>query len=79
MLNNTKSIQGGLPKVSDGHTRVITVGLELPRGDTWFAWFAIYGVESRPIALPNGSVILPAACFLRESQRVSLAGFRVLE
>ena len=28
-------------------------------------------------ALPEGSVVLPAACFLRESQKVSLAGFRV--
>jgi hypothetical protein len=77
VVYNTASIQGGLPKVSDGHTGVVSVRLELPRAAAGTAWFAMNGAESRQIALPEGSVVLPAACFLRESQRVSLAGFQV--
>jgi hypothetical protein len=76
VVYNTQSIQGGLPKVSDGHSGVVSVRLELPRDAAGTAWFSMTGTDSRPIALPDGSVVLPAACFLRESQKVSLAGFR---
>jgi hypothetical protein len=73
----TASIQGGLPKVSDGHSGVVSVRLELPRDAAGTAWFSMNGTESRPIALAEGSVVLPAARFQKESQRVSLASVRV--
>jgi hypothetical protein len=73
----TESIQGGLPKVSDGRSGVVSVRLDLPREAAGTAWFSMNGAESRPIALPEGSVVLPAACFLKESQKVSLASLRV--
>ena len=76
VVSNTESIQGGLPKSTDGHSGVVSVHLELPRDAAGTAWFSVQGVESRLIALPESSVVLPAACFHRESQRVSLAGFR---
>ena len=73
----TESIQGGLPNVSDGRSGVVSVRLQLPRDAAGTAWFSMNGTESRPIALPEGSVVLPAACFLKESQKVSLASLRV--
>ena len=76
VVHNTRSIQGGLPKSRDGHSLVVSIRLELSRDSACTAWFSVEGVESRSIALPKGSAVLPAACFLRESQRVSLAGFR---
>ena len=76
VVYNTESIQGGLPKCTDGHSCVVSVRLELPRDSAGAAWLSMQGTESRPIALPKGSVVLPAACFLKESQKVSLAGFR---
>jgi hypothetical protein len=76
VVYNTESIQGGLPKSTDGHSFVVSVRLELPRDSACTAWFSVQRTESRSVALPEGSVVLPAACFLRESQRVSLAGFR---
>lgn len=76
VVSNTESIQGGLPKSTDGHSCVVSVRLELPRDSAGSAWLSMQGTESRPIALPKDSVVLPAACFLQESQKVSLAGFR---
>jgi hypothetical protein len=77
VVHATESIQGGLPKVSDGRSGKVSVRLELPRDTVGTAWFSVNGMESRPIALPEGSVVLPAACFLKESQKVSLAKLRV--
>jgi hypothetical protein len=76
VVTNTASIQGGLPKVSDGRSGTVTVRIELPREAAGTAWFSMDGRESRPMDLPEGAVVLPAACFLRESQKVSLASFR---
>jgi hypothetical protein len=76
VVSNTKSIQGGLPTVADGQSGVVSVRLDLPRDDAGAGWFTISGAESRSIALPEGSVVLPAACFLRESQKVSLSSLR---
>ena len=73
---NTKSIQGGLPRFEDGHTGVVTVSFDLPRNAEGVAWFSIQGVASIPINLPKSSVILPAACFLKEGQKVTLANFQ---
>lgn len=77
VVHDTKSIQGGLPKVSDGHSGVVSVHLDLPRDAAGTGWFSMNGTDSRPIRLPEGSVVLPAACFLRESQKVSLSDYRM--
>jgi len=72
---NTKSIQGGLPKFSNGRAGLVSVRLELPRRDEGLGSFIVDAVETRRISLPVGAVVLPAACFLRESQRVTLSGY----
>jgi hypothetical protein len=69
---NTKSIQGGLPKFSNGRTGVVSVHLHLPRRDEGFGSFVVDGLETLRVRLPAGAVVLPAACFLKESQRVTL-------
>jgi hypothetical protein len=74
----TESIQGGLPKITDGHTGVVTVRLDLPRDADGAAVFSMNGTDSLPIGLPPGSVVLPAACFLKGSQKASLANFRAM-
>lgn len=71
---NTKSIQGGLPKFENGRTGLVSVRLELPRGEEGFGSFIVDGLETQRIPLPAGAVVLPAACLLRESQRVTLSG-----
>lgn len=70
---NTKSIQAGLPKFTDAG--VVSVHLELPRQAEGSARFLVDGVFSDSIQLPEGVVVLPAACFLKEGQRVTLASF----
>ena len=70
---NTKSIEGGLPTFADGHTGIITLRLDLPRFAKGSARFHINNTDIQHIRLPKGAVILPAACLLKESQRVTLA------
>jgi hypothetical protein len=70
---NTKSIEGGLPKIADGHRGVVSVRLDLPRDAEGTARFSINGTDTQSIRLPESSVVLPAACFLKETQRVTLA------
>lgn len=36
----------------------------------------IDGRETRLIQLPVGAVVVPAACLLKESQRVTLSGYQ---
>ncbi len=38
-----------------------------------------YGVESKQILLPVGAVVLPAACFLKAGQRITLSNFSRIE
>jgi hypothetical protein len=76
VVYNTASIQGGAPKIVDGRTGVVTVHLDLPRDAEGAANFSINGVNTQLIRLPESSVILPAACFLKETQKVTLANFQ---
>jgi len=71
----TESIQGGLPKFKDGRTGVVSVELEVPRNSEGQGKFIVDGVETLPIRLPAGAVVLPAACLLKETQRITLANF----
>lgn len=72
---DTKSIEGHLPTFTNGKIGVVSVQLDLPRSKEGSAKFLVDGVSSRPIQLPEGAVILPAACLLKEGQRVTLARF----
>ncbi|RIL09758.1 hypothetical protein DCC79_10075 [bacterium] len=72
VVTRTESIQGGLPTFPDGRTGVVTLELELPRAEAGLARFRVQGQHSSPISLPAGAVIVPAACLLKESQRVTL-------
>jgi hypothetical protein len=76
VVSNTKSIQGRLPKFADGHNGIVSVRLDIPRHTEGIARFSIDGTDTQPIPLPLSSVILPAACFLKESQKVTLANFQ---
>ena len=72
---DTESIQAGLPKFADGRTGVVSVQLNLPRDAEGSGSFRVSGTDTRRIALPIGAVVMPAACLLRESQRVTLARY----
>jgi hypothetical protein len=76
VVSNTKSIQGQLPTFVDRHRGTVTVHLDLPRHTEGTARFSINGTDTQPILLPQSSVVLPAACFLKESQKVRLANFQ---
>jgi hypothetical protein len=78
VVTRTESIQGGLPRFADGRTGVVTLELELPRDEAGLARFRIQGKDSRHISLPVGAVVVPAACLLKEGQRVSLTAVRAV-
>ena len=73
VVTQTKSIAGGLPTFGDGRTGVVAVRLELPRTDPGRGIFIVNGVEAPPVELPAAAVVVPAACLLREGQRVRLS------
>jgi hypothetical protein len=73
---DTRSIHGGLPKFADGRRGVVSMELNLPRIAEGNARFIVDGTETPVIDLPDGAVILPAACFLKEGQKVTLANFQ---
>lgn len=72
---DTRSIQGGLPRLANGRTGIVSIRLDLPRRDEGFGRFVVDGLESGQIGLPAGAVVLPAACLLKESQRVTLSRY----
>jgi len=72
VVTATESIEGGLPKFENGRSGVVQVDAYLPRHDAGVIKFIVNGVESKPIPVPVGSVILPAACFLKPGQRITL-------
>ena len=75
IVTNTQSIKGGLPKFEDGHRGVITLVLDLPREAKGEARFIVNGVDTPLIELLESSVIVPAACLLKETQKVTLTNF----
>lgn len=79
VVTEEKSIQGNLPTFEDRRTGTVSVELHLPRYAEGSGVFSVNGVASRPIPLPMGSVVLPAACLLNESQKVTIEGFTMSE
>jgi len=54
----------------------VTLELELPRVEAGLVRFRIQSQDSQPISLPPGGVVVPAACLLKEGQRVTLSPIR---
>jgi hypothetical protein len=77
VVYNTESIQGGLPKIADGRAGLVTIHLDLPRDAAGTGRFSMNGIDSLSVRLSEGAVVMPAACFLKETQKVSLANFQV--
>ena len=75
VVRNTKSIEGNLPRFTNGRSGVVSVQLDLPRKSEGLAKFVVDGISSRPLQMPEGAVVLPAACLLKNGQRVTLARF----
>ncbi len=76
VVTATESIEGGLPKIDNGPSGVVRMRVSAPREEPGFVRFVMNGVESRPIPLPVGAVVLPAACFLKTGQMVTLSSFQ---
>jgi hypothetical protein len=72
VVTDTKSIAGDLPKFSDAGRGIVSVRLELPRTQAGSGTFIVDDVASPAIELPAGAVVVPAACLLREGQRIRL-------
>jgi hypothetical protein len=75
VVTRTASIEGGLPRFADRCTGRVSVELALPRQGAGRGRFVVDGTASSWIGLSEGAVVLPAACLLRETQRVTLAQF----
>jgi len=72
----TESIEGGLPKFDDMRSGIVSVELKIPRNTEGEGKFIINMVETQPIHLPSGAVIHPAACLLKEKQKITLENFQ---
>lgn len=68
---DTRSIEGGLPVFSSGQG-LVRVEAHLPRERAGLVRFVIEGRNSQAIELPEGAVLVPAACFLGLGQTVIL-------
>jgi hypothetical protein len=72
---NTESISGSLPKFTNGRSGTISIDINVPRDDKCWAQFIVNGQSTPKIKLPPNSVVLPAACFLKQSQRIKMVNF----
>lgn len=75
VVTATNSIEAGLPKFENGHYGIVQINLNLPRHEKGVAKFIVNGVSSKPIPLPEGAVVLPAACFFVPGQQITLKNF----
>eukprot|EP00027_Filamoeba_sp_ATCC50430_P002805 CAMPEP_0168546538 /NCGR_PEP_ID=MMETSP0413-20121227/3552_1 /TAXON_ID=136452 /ORGANISM="Filamoeba nolandi, Strain NC-AS-23-1" /LENGTH=120 /DNA_ID=CAMNT_0008576723 /DNA_START=232 /DNA_END=594 /DNA_ORIENTATION=+ len=75
IVRATESIQGGLPVIKN-NKGVITLELFLPRDKPGYAKFIIDGVDTPKVELPEGAVVVPAACLLALNQKVALKNMK---
>src|SRR5262245_7341963 len=75
IVTEEKAIHSGLPKIRKSGT--VSVRLDLKRKNECV--FIVDGKETPAIALPPGSVVIPAACLLKKGQVVTLANLKRLE
>lgn len=76
VVNVENSIQGNLPKFENKRSGIITLELNLPRNAEGEGKFIVNGIESNPIKLPIGAVVVPAATLLRKDQKITIANFK---
>lgn len=79
VVNAENSIQGGLPKFENKHSGIITIELNLPRNAEGEGRFIVNCVESNPIKLPIGAVVVPAATLLKRDQEITISNFRTYQ
>lgn len=79
VVNAENSIQGGLPKFENKRSGIITIELNLPRNAEGEGKFIVNGIESNPIKLPIGAVVVPAATLLRKDQKITISNFKTYQ
>jgi hypothetical protein len=73
IVNGTKSISGGLPRLETG-SGVVELELVLPRSEgEASATFVVNGERCPAIELPASVVVTPAVCFLAQQQKISIS------
>jgi len=70
IINGTEYIHERLPLVKNGG--YVTLRLDLRRGEGSKATFLVGGISTPAIPLPQNAVVIPAACFLNKSQKITL-------
>lgn len=75
IVTQEAAIYSNLPKIEESGT--ITMYLDLKRENKCV--FFVNSVETPPIPLPPNSIVIPAACLLKQGQKVTLANFEQIE
>jgi len=75
IVTETKAIHSKLPKI--GKRGTVSVRLDLKTKNECV--FIVDGKETPAISLPQGAVVIPAACLLKKGQVVTLANLKRLE
>ena len=73
IVTETKAIHSGLPTIKARGVVAVRLDLRVPCACS----FVVDGRETPLIPLPEGAVVIPAACLLKRGQRVTLRGFQV--
>lgn len=71
IVTATESISGGLPKFQ-GNKGTISIEFILPRETKGSATFIVNGARTPSVELPEGAVVIPAACLLKKGQSVTV-------
>ena len=74
VVTQTESIEGGLNTLKG--PGIVHLDLDLPLSAVGTAMFTVNGKSSNPIPLPESSVVVIAACLLRQNQEVTLTNFK---
>jgi hypothetical protein len=75
IVTEEEAIHAGLPKIRKRGT--VSVRLDLKKKHQCV--FVVGGAETPAIALPQGAVVIPAACLLKKGQVVRLVNFQRVE
>ena len=75
IVTEEEAIHSGLPRIRKSGT--VSMRLDLKRKHECV--FVVDGKEAPAISLPQGAVVIPAACLLKKGQVVTLANLQRLE
>jgi hypothetical protein len=75
IVTEEEAIHSGLPKI--GKSGTVSVRIDLKRKNECV--FIVDGKETPAISLPQGAVVIPAACLLKKGQVLTLANLKRLE